>query len=444
METSGFSLGFEQWRALAEADAEKAARHFYSRLERCAPEAVRAALTQTPDAATLARRFAKSLAREAVPLRGVPYLLKDMFDVAGQPTTCGSKFFSKVRPLPETSCALQRRLEKLGGVYAGKTLMDEFGFGNSGANAHYGDVPHPRFPEFLAGGSSSGAAWAVGSGLVPVAFGSDGDGSLRIPAGFCGLYGYRFHPNALAADGACPLAPTLDAAGFLTSRMGDLRATLDALLPKSVAEPQPELRGIFIDEISAPLMPELRRQYFQLARALQTDSDAAYRTSLAQIFRKSGHALSIIQSREAYALHREWLDRYQVVYDSAVWKRINRGRNWRSAEVEFAAQKQRDIQEIFFEYFQDFDFLLLPATHAAAPFKDEVTQEFRDELLAFNAPASLARLPVLTLPVFTGERLSGGLQVILPNNRPEPIHQILRQASRYYEQQRSSKMPFAR
>ena len=121
-------------------------------------------------------------------LAGVPFVVKDLFDAAGWPTKAGSTFLEEERARPEGDGALVARLRAEGAVLAGKTQLHEFAYGITGENPHYGDVEHPRLPGRTSGGSSSGSAAAVAAGVVPLAFGTDTAGSIRVPAAFCGLF----------------------------------------------------------------------------------------------------------------------------------------------------------------------------------------------------------------------------------------------------------------
>ena len=131
------------------------------------------------------------------PLHGVPYLLKDLFDARGMATLGGSSFLGEVRPVPSLDSRIVRDLAASGAVLAGKTHLFEFAWGLTGQNAHYGDCEHPRFPGRTSGGSSSGSAVAVAAGIVPLSIGTDTGGSIRVPASFCGIYGYRGVPGEI-------------------------------------------------------------------------------------------------------------------------------------------------------------------------------------------------------------------------------------------------------
>ena len=169
------------------------------------------------------------------PLHGVPYLLKDLFDLAGVPTNAGSTFLDRARGTPTRDSALPLRLRELGAACAGKTHLVEFAAGLFGDNSHYGDCPHPHFPDRLSGGSSSGSAALVAAGVVPLAVGTDTGGSVRVPAAFCGLYGFRLTPRDDFIRDAMPLSPSLDTAGWFTANAGDMLTAWEALVPCRVA-----------------------------------------------------------------------------------------------------------------------------------------------------------------------------------------------------------------
>jgi len=141
------------------------------------------------------------------PLTGIPYLLKDLFDLTGVPTRAGSTFLDKVRPTPNHDCRIASELTRLGAACAGKTHLVEFASGLTGENPHYGDCPHPHRPDRLSGGSSSGSAALVAAGVAPLAIGTDTGGSVRVPAAWCGLYGFRLTPGDELIRDAVPSRP---------------------------------------------------------------------------------------------------------------------------------------------------------------------------------------------------------------------------------------------
>src|SRR5579859_2495999 len=169
-------MTFADWQLLG---PQAAAREIRRRVEeRLDPLQRRAAFACVPDEAALAAAFAA--APPGSPLRGVPYALKDMFDVSGFPTYAGSSFLPEVRPAPTAESRVVHALRDAGAVFAGKTHLFEFAWGLTGQNAHYGDCERPGSPGRTTGGSSSGSAAAVAADIVPFAIGTDTGGSIRV------------------------------------------------------------------------------------------------------------------------------------------------------------------------------------------------------------------------------------------------------------------------
>lgn len=181
-------------------------------------------------------------------LDGVPVGVKDEFDVAAYPTGGGTSFLHDSPP-KERDSAVAARLRALGAVIVGKTSMVECGMSPLGMNPWHGFGRNPHSPAHLAGGSSSGSAAAVAAGLVPLAVGADGGGSVRIPAAFCGVYGIKPTFGRVSERGAMPLAHTVAHAGTMAGSAADLAlaylavAGPDAGDPSSRFQPPPHVRG---------------------------------------------------------------------------------------------------------------------------------------------------------------------------------------------------------
>ena len=210
-------LTFSKWRELAPAEVAREVHERAGALRAGQREAVFAMLACE---AEIAGRVVADTAKSE--LAGVPFVVKDLFDAAGWPTKAGSTFLEEERARPEGDGALVARLRAEGAVLAGKTQLHEFAYGITGENPHYGDVEHPRLPGRTSGGSSSGSAAAVAAGVVPLAFGTDTAGSIRVPAAFCGLFGFRMTPHHPWIADAFPLAPSFDTAGWFTANAGEV------------------------------------------------------------------------------------------------------------------------------------------------------------------------------------------------------------------------------
>ena len=405
-------MTFADWQAL---DPTTAAREFLRRATTVlSPAQQRAVFAHLPTEAELVTHFATAPA--GAPLAGVPYLAKDLFDVAGFPTFAGSTFLPEVRPEPTVDSTLITALNAAGAVLAGKTHLHEFAYGITGENPHYGDCEHPRHPGRTTGGSSSGSAAAVAAGIVPFALATDTGGSVRVPAAFCGLFGYRGRPRDAWIADAVPLSPTFDTAGWFTGTAADMRTALAALVGLGRSERTP--RGCYL-EIPG-LSPEVAAACRVAATQLAPPADHATRTELLRRFAGALDAYNIIVALESAAIHAPWSAAYKDRYDPAVWARLNRVHELTPAQVASADATLAAVRLVWTSYFLTFNFLILPAVHRPALTKADCTLPQRSRLLSLTAPASLGGLPVLTVPVTLAEGLTAGLQIVV-NHPQSPV-----------------------
>lgn len=406
---------FAAWRDFA-GDPAAAAREVHRRVGTClSPAQRRAVVAWLPEEKTLASAFAASAASGG-PLRGLPYFIKDLFDLARVPTFAGSTFLPEVRPTRTEDGALVQALHRTGAVAAGKTQMHEFAYGITGENPNYGDCEHPRFPGRTTGGSSSGSVAAVAAGIVPLALGSDTGGSVRVPAAFCGLFGFRLTPGHPWIADAFPLSTHFDTAGWFTTTAEDLLAVNSALL--GLGTSQRALNGCYLEcgELDADVAAACRRA----AEKLCAPADAATRAGLLHGFAGATESYAVQTSLDAAAAHAGWLDSHRSRYTPMVWDRIDLGRRRSDEERTQAAIKRTAVRTLWASYFLTFDYLVMPATPCPALTKAQCDQTHRQRLLALTTPASLGGLPVLTLPVPLESGLTTGLQVII-NHPQSPV-----------------------
>ncbi len=420
----------DAWKERLRRDPKEALNHILNRIASIPESEKKAIFSHIPEDKNLESSFIKAAENLDQPLGGVPYLLKDLFDVAGLETHCGSPFLAEVRGTPGNSCALFDDMEKHGALFCGKTQMNEFAYGLSGRNDHFGSCPHPYFPDRLSGGSSSGSAWAVGSGLVPLAFGTDTGGSIRTPASFCGIYGMRLFPgNAWITEGAFPLAPTFDTTGWFTGTADDMITTLSALL--GTTSDGKHRRGFYFDAYDDMVEPNLLEKYRITAQKLDLAIIPDHSTILRKVFEGAAEHYKVIVSIEAWRTHKGWLETHRHDYSERVWDRIHGG-SQRTMDDLLAARDFSDyLRDAVYELLVDFDYLVIPAVPYPAIVKDGMTEDIRTALLQLTAPGSFAGLPILTLPVFLDNGLSGGLQVIYrkeTDNLPVNVLEALDQA----------------
>jgi aspartyl-tRNA(Asn)/glutamyl-tRNA(Gln) amidotransferase subunit A len=406
------AMTFADWHELA---PDVAARTLLARVAALPSAQQRACIASLPDEATLTARFAA--ADRQAPFGAIPYFTKDLFDVAGEPTRAGSTFLPEVRPTPARDSALGQRLTALGAVLAGKTHLHEFAYGLTGENPHYGDCEHPHFPERTTGGSSSGSVALVSAGVVPFATGTDTGGSVRVPAAFCGIYGFRLTPRDTWISDAFPLAPTFDTAGWFTRNAADMRHVLGALIGWRESSREP--RGVYLEP---PVLDEkvaLACRDAAISRfAAPAPADMA--ADLLAAFAGSAEAYAVIQSSEAHAIHREWMEPFKSRYDPAVWARLDRGHRWTDEQQTKARTTLTTVRLKLTQLFLSCDFLVMPATPCAALTKADCNQRNRERLLALTAPGSLSGLPILTVPVPLASGLTAGLQIVV-NHTQSPV-----------------------
>jgi aspartyl-tRNA(Asn)/glutamyl-tRNA(Gln) amidotransferase subunit A len=322
------------------------------------------------DAIDTARRVGLPLGRYA----GIPIALKDLFDIAGQPTPAGSKVLIDAAPA-QTSAAVVQRMLNAGFIAMGRVNMTEFAFSGLGINPHYGTPTSPwdRGAARIPGGSSSGTAVAVADGMAAAGLGTDTGGSCRIPAAFCGVVGYKPTARRVPITGVLPLAPSLDSVGPLAPTVACCVA-IDAILadePVTPLVPTP-LRGlrlavpenIVLDGMDTTVAAAFEHTLSELSKAGATITRIRFPAfdTIGPVNAKGGFAAS-----EAYAWHRALLAAKGSGYDPRIRVRIMRGEGMSAADyLELLPARARIIAE-FDASTRDFDCVLMPTVPIVAP-----------------------------------------------------------------------------
>ena len=297
-------------------------------------EGARACLTVYADAARAAADAADARAVRGGslgPLDGTIVSIKDLFDVAGEPTRAGSKILAEEAAPAVADATVVRRLRQAGAVIVAKTNMSEFAFSGIGANPHFGTPGNPHDRRRVPGGSSAGAPVALADGMCELSIGTDTGGSVRIPAALCGLVGFKPSRQRVPTDGAFPLSKTLDSIGPIARSVADC-AKADAIMAG--------------EEFTAPEPIALAGLRFGLAEGLLLDRldeivAPAFKAALGRLegagCRLSHEQLSLLDDwvalnerggvlpPEACAVHRDRLRRRAADIDPNVRVRIERG-----------------------------------------------------------------------------------------------------------------------
>ena len=412
-------MNFHDWQQLG---PEAAARELGARVRtRLPPAQQQAAIAWLASPSQLEQQFA---AASRGPLARVPFFAKDLFALAGMPMFAGSTFLPEALPTPESDGAFVSALRRAGAVPAGATHLHEFAYGITGENPHYGDCEHPRFRGRTTGGSSSGSAAVVAAGIVPLALGSDTGGSVRVPAAFCGLFGFRLQPRDPWISDAFPLAPSFDTPGWFTREAADMRMAIAALVGLRAGARPP--RGCYVE--FGPLDEDVVAACRTAAARFAPPAEPLVRAELLHAFAPALEAYHAIVAVEAWDAHVAWAERFRERYDPVLWQRLVRGIEISPAQHAHARAALAAIRGAWQAFFRDYDFLVLPATPSPALTKAECTLENRTRVLALTAPASIGGLPVLTIPVALPSGLTTGLQIVVNDVRSPAIAWTLEQA----------------
>jgi aspartyl-tRNA(Asn)/glutamyl-tRNA(Gln) amidotransferase subunit A len=369
----------------------------------------------------------------ARPLAGMPVCIKDIVDVAGMPTTAGAAGWVRH---PDTDASVVARLRAAGAVVIGKGNTNEFACGIDGRNPHKGDCRNPYDPERLSGGSSSGPAAAVASGMTTGGVGTDTSGSIRVPAALCGVVGIRPSRSLVPTDGVVPLAWSLDAVGPLARDVATAALLLDVLAGRAPAPaPRPEVTGLRLGLATALL----DRAEEPVAEAIG-EVAAALREAGAEVVDRAlpdfGRATAIhriVQATEVAAAHAPWFAAQRDRYAPEVRARIEPGYSL-GAEVYLRAQRHRRLFTAAFAAAMDgLDAVLAPASPLLAPriVDEEATirgerRLIRSALLSCAAPISQLDCPAVSVPAGLRDGLPVGLQLI---GRPGSEALLLRVAA---------------
>jgi aspartyl-tRNA(Asn)/glutamyl-tRNA(Gln) amidotransferase subunit A len=353
-------------------------------------------------------------------LAGVPICVKDLIDVAGVATTAGS---ARWRRTPERDAAAVARLRESGAVIIGKGHTNEFAYGIDGCNPHWGDCRNPHDPRRLAGGSSSGPAVAVTTGLALAGLGTDTSGSIRVPASLCGLVGVRPTSGSVPLDGVVPLAWSYDTVGPLTRTVEDAQLVLRALTDGTRAKDDAprDVRGLrlgILQQLVDAAEPYAAAAITRLLAQLEAAGAAVVPVRLERL-RHVNAMHQIVQQAEAANAHEPWFEAQRRHYSEPVRLRLQAGRLLSAGDYLRAQQSRRMFIDEVTSAFRGLDALFAPSTPFVAPplGSQEVTvrgerRDLRAALLECVLPASQLACPVIALPVGSHQGLPFGLQVI--------------------------------
>lgn len=360
-------------------------------------------------------------------LAGLRLGVKDLFHIAGLPTGAGNPDWLNSHPIPEQTSPIVFDLLQAGAELAGKTQTDELAYSLNGLNVHYGVPVNPRCPERLPGGSSSGSAVAVAAGEIDIGLGTDTGGSIRVPASYNGLFGIRTTHGLLSREHMVPLAPLFDTVGWMTGDAALLEAVGKALLPDDLPQwPSGPLRvGVIEPEINGvALWTDQHESWLTHQQGLNVFK----RLSLsASWLARASDCFRTLQGCAIWQAHGDWITANQPVFAPDIQMRLS----WCS-QLTASQQREAEIERIglqveIADWFEGVDLLLLPTTPGPAPLlgaSAEWMNDYRSQLMGLTAPAGLAGLPQVHLPVLSIDGAPAGLSLLGQQNRDSALLEL--------------------
>ena len=357
------------------------------------------------------------------PLAGVPFAVKNLFDVAGIVTLAGSRILADRPPAAADAPAIAA-LERAGAILVGTLNMDEFAYGFSTENEHYGPTRNPHDPARIAGGSSGGSAAAVAASLVPLTLGSDTNGSVRVPAALCGVFGLKPTFGKLDRTGLFPFVDDLDHVGLFTRSSADLELAYAVLSGEAIATATGDtlpraaiLGGWFAQPTGEGVAEAVSRVAAALGNPDRVDLPAS------DVARSAAFCITAAQ---AGGLHRERLTQRPMDFDGATRDRLLAGLLLPAAATDRAQRFRHWYREQARALFEHYDILIAPATICSAPRIGEGSVMIggrevpvRANLGLFTQPLSFIGLPVVCAPVAGCEPMPLGVQIVAAPGRED-------------------------
>ena len=385
--------------------------------------------TALTDAARIDREIAQG--NNSGTLAGVPFAVKNLFDIAGLTTLAGSKINAE-NPAATQDATAVAKLKQAGAVLIGALNMDEYAYGFVTENSHYGATHNPHDLQRVAGGSSGGSAAAVAAGLVPLTLGSDTNGSIRVPAALCGVFGLKPTYGRLSRAGVALFSSSFDHIGPFARSVQDIATVFDVLQGEDDRDPictkrPPELVLPQLNQDISDIRIAIAADYFtkgaelEALAAVQKVADALNITEYVTIpeAHRARAAAFVITASEGANLHLDKLQSRPQDFDSATRDRFLAGALIPSSWYLQAQRFRKWYRDRVREVFQNVDVILAPTTPISAPLIGQQTMILdgeeilvRPHLGLFTQPLSFIGLPVLSVPIQRPNTLPLGVQLI--------------------------------
>ncbi len=371
---------------------------------------------------------------EEGPLKDLTFAVKDIFDVAGYPTGCGSPIKRAESPVQKTSAPVVQAMLDAGAGFVGKTQTDELTFSMNGQNKHFPEPINVRAEGRITGGSSSGSAAAVAAHLCDFAIGSDTGGSVRAPASYCGLWGIRPTHGRVDNSRGMPLAPSFDTVGYFADDAeifgrvapiflgGDARVfTLERLMKA--------------EDAFVLLLSDGEGDALEPAEGMVTDllGDAVNATVAPEGLEHWYWTFRRLQAVEAWEAHGAWIEAHDPDMTPGVRERFEFGKTVSGAEVREAKENRKRQRTRMAKLLGDDGVLMLPTVPSIAPMRDlsgDALQAYRERALSILCIAGLSGLPQISMPLASLDGCPLGLSLIGPRGSDRALVELALKAAK--------------
>jgi amidase len=348
------------------------------------------------------------------PLAGLTMSVKDLFDIAGHPTGAGNPDWQSTHAVPLQHAELVQTLLNAGARCVGKTITEELAYSLVGENAHYGTPVNPHNPDCIPGGSSSGAASAAAAGLSDFSIGTDTAGSIRLPASFCGLWGFRPSHGVLSSRGVVPLSPSFDTPGWMSKSLDHFSRVGSVLLPPDQNEA--EFGGLKLalpEDIWQLVHPGFGTVLKPFIDRIASLFHGVVKDSLSQgRLIEWQDAFRLVQGHEAWSSHGAWIRSHKPELGPGIKERFD----WASTiQDEQAHMAQTDMvrNAAVVNHYLEHAVICMPTVSYLAPLKGHASSaEDRTNALSLLCIASMAGLPQITMPLAVLDGKAVGLSLM--------------------------------
>jgi len=335
------------------------------------------------------------------PLAGLSAVVKDMYDIAGERTGCGSPEWLATHPPAARNCPPVRKILDAGATIIGKTVCDEYFYSVSGANAHYGTPVNIRAPGRLPGGSSAGSAAACGAGLCDFALGSDTGGSVRVPASFNGIYGLRPTHERIEHSGVADMAPSFDVPGWFAATPGVFRKVGAVLLDNRGVAAQIN-RVVVLEDAFAQVEEPVADLLRTLLEFMSDDLPGMAHSRIAPDgFDPWREAFRIVQAYETWQTFGAFVTKHRPNIGPGVKERMQFASTVTSAQADASREAVNKARDHIRQIVVPGTVLALPTAPSIAP-KIEIfgaeLEEFRTRVMRLTCTSGISGLPQMNIP----------------------------------------------